>query len=106
MKVALINGSPKISGSASSAILQDLRSLLEADSNAICEYHFRKPVVSPTAVAALSDSDVLVFAFPLYVDGIPSHLLSCLVQLEQSLAKVNREITVYAVANCGFYEGH
>lgn len=106
MKIALINGSPKISGSASGSILQYLRSFLEAETNAIYDCHFKGPVVSAEDVAALSECNVLIFAFPLYVDGIPSHLLSCLVQLEQSLAKVNKEIMVYVVANCGFYEGH
>jgi multimeric flavodoxin WrbA len=106
MKIALINGSPKISGSASGSILQDLRSFLEDTADTIYDYHFKKPIVSAEEVAALSECDILIFAFPLYVDGIPSHLLRCLVQLEQSLAKANKEITVYVVANCGFYEGH
>lgn len=49
----------------------------------------------------------LVFAFPLYVDGIPSHLLNCLIQLEKTFAAIYRkDINVYALVNCGFYEGH
>ena len=49
----------------------------------------------------------MVFAFPLYVDSLPSHLLSCLVRLEEYLkhAAFSKDCTVYAIANCGFYEG-
>ena len=45
-----------------------------------------------------------VFAFPLYVDGIPGQLLSCLIQLEEARIQ-NPQIRVYGVVNCGFYEG-
>jgi hypothetical protein len=38
--------------------------------------------------------------------GIPAHLLHCLVQLEEACAEIEKETTVYAVVNCGFYEGH
>ena len=55
----------------------------------------------------LAECDALVFAFPLYVDGIPSHLLNSLIQLETYLATIKeKEIMVYSVVNCGFYEGH
>ena len=106
MKIALINGSPKTSGSASGCILQNLRSLLDEEGSVIGEYHLKRPGVSAEEVAALGQSDALVFAFPLYVDGIPSHLLHSLVQLEQSLVKEKQETMVYALANCGFDEGH
>lgn len=106
MKIALINGSPKISGSASGCILQELQSLLDSENQAIGAYHIKKPEVGVEEITSLSESDCLVFAFPLYVDGIPAHLLSCLVRLEQHFASTQRDITVYAVANCGFYEGN
>ena len=50
----------------------------------------------------LQNAGAWVFACPLYVDGLPSHLLACLMELEkQGLAGK----TVYAVVNGGFYEG-
>lgn len=52
----------------------------------------------------LDGADVWVFAYPLYVDGIPSQLLSCLVQLEKTPVS-NRKKVVYGIVNCGFYEG-
>jgi multimeric flavodoxin WrbA len=104
--IALINGSPKGRGSASNCILQELKPLLAQDGNRVLEYHFRNPALSPTEMEEIRDCDVLIFAFPLYVDGIPSHLLSCLVQLERYLAAIpKKEIMVYSIVNCGFYEG-
>lgn len=55
----------------------------------------------------LTGCDALIFAFPLYVDGIPSHLLNCLIQLEMHFSGIKEKDTVvYALINCGFYEGH
>lgn len=107
MKIAFINGSPKIENSASGCILQDLKPFLDCSNNIISEYHFNKGQLSVKEMKKLADCNILVFAFPLYVDGIPSHLLSCLVQLEMFFASiVEKEITVYCLVNCGFYEGH
>lgn len=107
MKIAFINGSPKVKGSASGCILQDLKTFLKPDSNTICEYNFSKPQLSKEEMEQLVEYNILVFAFPLYVDGIPSHLLSCLSQLEEFFTTMERkEIIVYSFVNCGFYEGH
>lgn len=107
MKIAFINGSPKVKDSASGAILQDLKPLLEKDNNIISEYNFCKPELKDKDIEELAKCDVWVFTFPLYVDGIPSHLLSCLVELETYFAaKKEKDIAVYSLVNCGFYEGH
>lgn len=74
MKVALINGSPKIKNSASACLLNDVKTFLEQDNNTIYEYHFRKTQLNTKEMEELTECNVLVFAFPLYVDGIPSHL--------------------------------
>jgi len=52
----------------------------------------------------LAGTDAWVFAYPLYVDGIPGHLLSCLIQLEEARLQ-NRQIHIYGIVNFGFYEG-
>lgn len=107
MKIALINGSPKMKDSASNCILHELKAFLEKNSNIITEYYFRKPQLSKKEMEELIEYDILVFAFPLYVDGIPSHLLNCLIQLEGYFANIKeKEIMVYSLVNCGFYEGH
>lgn len=107
MKIALINGSPKLKQSASNYILQDLKKLLDSENNTIIECHFSKPQIETRHFEELTDCDAIVFAFPLYVDGIPSHLLNDLVELEKffSLNK-EKDIMVYSIVNSGFYEGH
>lgn len=107
MKIALISGSPKVKDSASDYILQELKPFLGQDANIISEYYFRKPQLSAKEIEQLTESNILVFAFPLYVDGIPSHLLKCLIQLQKTFKNINRnDILVYSLVNCGFYEGY
>lgn len=107
MNIALINGSPKVKDSASGCILQELKPFLERDSNTIYEYSFRKPDLGTIDINHISECNALVFAFPLYVDGILSHLLSCLVKLEELFLSIkDKDVIVYSIANCGFYEGH
>lgn len=106
MKIALINGSPKSKQSSSEVALKDLQTCLSND-NEIIKYNFKKPVLTKEEIEGLLNCDVLVFSFPLYVDGVPSHLLNCLCQIEEVAKNINdKSITVYAIANCGFYEGH
>lgn len=106
MITALVNGSPKVKNSASGCVLQELKSLLLAD-HEIIECHFKSAEISNHDLEQITNCNTLVFAFPLYVDGIPSHLLSCLYQMETFLkTKPTKKISVYALVNCGFYEGH
>ena len=44
---------------------------------------------------------------PLYVDGLPSHMVGALLQLEAGFRETpQKERTAYALVNSGFYEGH
>lgn len=105
MKIALINGSPKFKSSASGNILELLKSKLQ-DKNIIEEYLFRTTEISNDDLEQISKCNVIVFAFPLYVDGIPSQLLRCLYQMEKYLSSnISKEIYVYTIVNIGFYEG-
>jgi len=106
MKIALINGSPKVKKSASEHILASLKSLLPEDSE-FEEFRLNHTKLTDTDLMKIAGLDILIFAFPLYVDGIPSHLLHCLYQMETYL-NINKvkEIKVFAIVNCGFYEGH
>jgi len=105
MKIALVNGSPKFKDSASGNILNALKPKLQ-DKNIIEKYSFRTTEISNDVLEQISKCNVIVFAFPLYVDGIPSHLLRCLYQMEKYLrSNINNEIYVYTIVNIGFYEG-
>ena len=102
MRIALINGSSKVNNSASGTLLSDIKGYL-GERAEVVEVGFHSAVISREAIAELEKADVWVFAYPLYVDGIPGHLLSCLVQLEE--AKLQKRVSVYGIVNCGFYEG-
>lgn len=105
MKIALINGSPKNKDSTSAFLLEKLQELIEPNETTLAHFHFSTPTLSQDEMALLLDNDVLVFAFPLYIDAIPSHLLHCLVLLEVFFTKNKKEALVYSLVNCGFYEG-
>lgn len=104
MNIALINGSPKFKNSSSGIILNSLKPLLQQ--NVINEYLFRTNEISNDDLEQISSCNVIVVAFPLYVDGFPSHLLRCLYQMEKYLNyNPHNEIYVYTIVNLGFYEG-
>ena len=101
MKIVLINGSPKIKGSASGILLTDLKRCLAGE---VEEISLHTGTVPAEARQTMENADVWVFVFPLYVDGVPGHLLSCLMELEQA-ARPTGEVKVYGIVNCGFFEG-
>lgn len=53
----------------------------------------------------LTDADAVVFSMPLYVDGVPSHILPFLKEMEQWCRDGHHAINVYVIANNGFIEG-
>lgn len=104
MNITLINASPKRKDSASGVILDELKGQLSGHS--VAEFCLRTPELSESFhLDALAKQDIVVFAFPLYVDGIPSHLLHCLVEMESYFKTMHSQLEVYAIANCGFFEG-
>ena len=53
----------------------------------------------------LENADAVVFALPLYVDGVPSHVLRFMEVLEQFCREKDKHFGVYCIANNGFIEG-
>ena len=53
----------------------------------------------------LEDADAVVFTMPLYVDGVPSHVLPFLKEMEAWCKRNKPELKVYTIANNGFIEG-
>ncbi len=106
MKIAFISGSPKVKHSSSEEILKGLKGIL-GEKDCIRDFNFPNPGFNDKEINEIIESDVLVFSFPLYVDGIPSHFISILMALETAFKTVrSEEKTVYAIVNCGLYEGH
>lgn len=53
----------------------------------------------------LQDADTVVFCLPLYVDGVPSHVLPFLKEMELFCKENSIRLTVYSISNNGFIEG-
>lgn len=96
MLTVLVNGSPKGGISGSGCVLDEVKKHLKGTECA--DINLRKGTVSPEDTEILKKADSIIIAFPLYVDGVPSHLLRCMEQIRDINAGV------YAVCNCGFYE--
>ncbi|WP_042200979.1 hypothetical protein [Paenibacillus camerounensis] len=107
MRIALVNGSPKGGASNSGILLEKLKPLI-AEGNELSVYRVNVKPLKPEQYGELNEADVLVLAFPLYFDAIPSHLLRMLVEFEQyrQSKQGNTDLIVYALINNGFYEGH
>ncbi|MDE6745473.1 MAG: hypothetical protein K2J72_02415 [Oscillospiraceae bacterium] len=54
----------------------------------------------------LQDADTVVFCLPQYVDGVPSHILPFLKEVELFCKENGIRLTVYSISNNGFIEGN
>jgi len=101
MKISIINGSPKAGKSNSEILGNYLSSLLKE--NEIKKYYSISFRLNDENKNEIYNSDVLIFLFPLHVDGIPSNLLKLLVEFEKEKV-IKSETKVYCIVNNGFYE--
>ncbi|MFP3153285.1 NAD(P)H-dependent oxidoreductase [Lachnospiraceae bacterium ZAX-1] len=101
LKIALINGSPKLGKSNSGLLLEKLEEFI-GNGNDVFHYNINSQPLSESECAKICQMDALVFSFPLYVDSLPSHLLRLLVRLEK---QQKNDGYVYVIANNGFFEG-
>ena len=81
MKISIINGSPKVGKSNSEILGNYILSLLK--DNEIKKYYSISVRLDDKIKNEIHSSDILIFLFPLYVDGIPSNLLKLLVEFER-----------------------
>ena len=102
MKIITINGSPKTLKSNSEILGNYLFPLLKE--NNIKKYYSIYFQLNNKTKNEIYNSDVLIFIFPLYVDGIPSNLLKLLVKFEKENV-VRPKTKIYCIVNNGFYEG-
>ena len=109
--IAAINGSPRGASSNSREILDLVASRFPAGGTWAATADLRS---TDADLEALLDADALVIAFPLYVDGLPASLISLLERYGE-IYRAHRASSparsalpaqrVFAVSNCGFYEG-
>jgi len=103
MNILTINGSPKNKGGASVFFSKILGFML-----------FPHKVIYKTAglsancediLTHLQNTDVVIISVPLYVDGIPSHFIHFLKQMEEYCVNNKCKFILYAISNAGFIEG-
>ncbi|MCD8333607.1 MAG: hypothetical protein LUB60_05735 [Clostridiales bacterium] len=102
MRTVLINASPKHRFSASSYFLALQRLFLRG--NVVSE-KLRSKKDYDRILNELGDTDAVVFCLPLYVDGVPSHVLLFLKEMENFCRRNAIRPDVYCIANNGFIEG-
>ena len=102
MKIAIINASTKTRNSNSELILSDLKHYLN-DQCEIIDTKLSYNCAFNRVYNEVKDADSWLFAYPLYVDNMPSHLLKFLEWLSDN--KLSTKRNIYAICNCGFYEG-
>ncbi|MBR5428978.1 MAG: hypothetical protein IK116_00455 [Firmicutes bacterium] len=102
MKTVFINCSPKKRFCASAYFLS-LQRLFTGGVRVSAK--LRTTADHARILEQLADAQAVVFCLPLYVDGIPSHVLRFLEELEAYCRQRELELSLYCVANNGFIEG-
>lgn len=102
MKTVLINCSPKKKLSVSSYFLTLENLMIKGQK---VKEKLRNKSDHQRILQQLSDADHVVFCLPLYVDGIPSHVLRFLEEMESFIKEDDLHLDLYAIANNGFIKG-
>ena len=102
MKTVLIDCSPKKRLSASGFIASLTRLFVLGKKS---QLKLRTPGDYKRILSEVEDADNIVFSMPLYVDGVPSHVLPFLKEMETAYKEKHSNKKVYVIANNGFIEG-
>ena len=102
MKTIFINCSPKKRFCASAYFLSLQRLFVRGDK---VSEKLRTPADHARILEQLRDAQAVVFCLPLYVDGVPSHVLSFMKKMETYCRENDLTPSVYCIANNGFIEG-
>ena len=102
MKTVFINGSPKKRFCASAYFLFLQRLFVGGKKVSL---KLRTPADHEAILKELDDAQAAVFALPLYVDGVPSHVLRFLEKMEAYCKEKGLRLNVCSIANNGFIEG-
>ena len=102
MKTVFINCSPKKRFCASAYFLFLQRLFVGGEK--VTE-KLRTPADHDRILKQLREAQAVVFGVPLYVDGIPSHVLRFMEKMEAFCRENGPHLRVYCIANNGFIEG-
>ena len=94
MKIIMINGSQKAGESNTGIILNELNKLIKNEYNAV-NYKLGTKQSWSEIFKDITSCDVIVLAFPLYNDSVPSNMLKMLIELEDYLRKENHCLLSY-----------
>ena len=103
MRTLMINASPKRKMSVSAYFLSVLRFFTFGS---VKKETLRGKGDHERLLAVLLEADNIVFCLPLYVDGVPSHVLTFMKEAEKLCRENGHRANVYAVSNSGFIEGN
>jgi len=102
MKTVFIDCSPRKKGTAS-GLIADVTSVFTAGQKH--KRRLKSGADYDQILNELPDTDNFVFSMPLYVDGVPSHILPFLKEAELRCRENDFHPNVYVIANNGFIEG-
>ncbi len=109
MRIAAINGSPRGEESDSRELITTLQGAIGKGHEWLIVSQIqqeRNP--NDSILDTISTCDALVVAFPVYMDALPASLMRFLGRYAARAARsgaIRRGQRVFAMANCGFYEG-
>ena len=104
MNIVFINASPKGKNSNSLYFLELLQNSLTKDSSndiTIKQYTITSPYSEADFYTDIANSQAIVFAFPLYVDSLPSTVLSFLRKMEDLKSSGVTVVSLLALADGG-----
>lgn len=102
MKTVMINASPKKKMSVSAHFLSLQRIFIGGK---VVRETLRNKTDHSRLLGELEEADNVVFCLPLYVDGVPSHVLRFMKELEKYCHEHSLKLNVYVISNGGFIEG-
>lgn len=102
MKTVFINGSPKKKFRASAYFIGVQKFFVKGEKVTV---NLRSKADHEGILDTIKDADAVVFCLPLYVDCVPSHVISFLKVLEGFCRENYLKFKVYAIANNGYIEG-
>lgn len=104
-KVAIINCSPRQKNSVSSYFINEFKNICK-DEVQFEELYLSNFKQNPLLLNDLTDFKKIILASPLYVDALPSEMVSFMEEFEKYV-KTNKKqnIKIYSIINCGFIEG-
>lgn len=102
MKTVLISCSPKKRFCASAYFLGMLRLFVRGEK---VSETLHTPADHERILNRLIHAQTVVFCLPLYVDGIPSHVLRFMEEMERFCKEHRLHLNIYCIANNGFIEG-